>query len=37
MRAKTKPSLDKAKFAKNSRSTKTINVKPMLYRGGIRL
>lgn len=37
MRAKTKPKLDKAKFTKNSMSTKTINIKPMLYRGGIRL
>lgn len=37
MRAKTKPKLDKAMFSKNSRHTKTINVKPMLFRGGIRL
>ena len=37
MRAKTKPKLDKKMFSKVSRSTKAINVRPMLFRGGIRL
>lgn len=37
MRKKTKPRLDKIKFARESTHTKAINVKPTLFRGGIRL
>lgn len=36
-RAKTNPRLDKKKFSQVSSTTKSINVKPVIFRGGIRL
>jgi hypothetical protein len=37
MRSKVSPSKDRAVFRRTAMQTKRVNIKPMIYRGGIRL